>query len=48
MVGMSEFNLGNWDQASAAWGRASRYERSKNAAQQWMNHLREERARKAS
>jgi len=48
MVGMSEFNLGNWDQASAAWGRASRYERSKKSAEQWMNLLREERARKAS
>jgi tetratricopeptide (TPR) repeat protein len=48
MVGMSEFNLGNWDRASAAWGRASRYERSKKSAEQWMNLLREERARKAS
>jgi tetratricopeptide (TPR) repeat protein len=48
MVGMSEFNLGNWDRASAAWGRASRYERSRKSAQQWMNLLREERARKAS
>lgn len=45
MVGMAEFSLGNWDDASAAWGRASRYERSKKAAEQWMNHLREERAR---
>lgn len=45
MVGMSEFYLGNWDDASAAWGRASRYDRSKKAAQQWMNHLREERVR---
>ena len=48
MVGMSEFNMGNYDAASAAWGRASRFEKTKKSAQQWMNHLREERARKAS
>ncbi len=48
MVGMSEFNLGNYDDASAAWGRAMRFDKAKTAAQQWMNHLREERARKAS
>lgn len=48
MIGMSEFNLGNFDQASTAWGRASRYPRAKAAAEQWMNHLREERARRAS
>jgi tetratricopeptide (TPR) repeat protein len=47
MVGMSEFNLGNFDGASAAWGRASRFEKARTAAQQWMAHLREERARKA-
>lgn len=48
MIGMAEFNLGNYDGASAAWGRASRFDRAKDAAQQWMNHLKEERARKAS
>jgi len=47
MVGMSQFNLGNYDDASAAWGRASRYQKTKEAARQWMNHMREERARKA-
>jgi len=46
--GVSEFNLGNYDRASTAWGRASKYPKSKNAAQQWMNHMREERARKSS
>jgi tetratricopeptide (TPR) repeat protein len=45
MQGMAQFNLGNFDQASASWGRASRYESAKSAAQQWMNHMREERAR---
>jgi tetratricopeptide (TPR) repeat protein len=47
MVGMAEFNLGNFDRASAAWGRASRFDKTRTAAQQWMNHMREERARKA-
>jgi hypothetical protein len=28
--------------------RASRYPKAKNAAEQWMNHMREERARKSS
>jgi len=45
--GMTEFNLGRFDAASADWGKASRYPRSKEAAQQWMNHLREERKRRA-
>lgn len=48
MKGMSEFNLGNYDQASTNWGRASRFPKAKSAAEQWMNHMREERARKAS
>jgi tetratricopeptide (TPR) repeat protein len=47
MVGMSEFNLENYDAATEAWNRASRIEKTKKAAQQWMAHLREERARKA-
>jgi tetratricopeptide (TPR) repeat protein len=47
MVGMAHLSLENYDEAAAAWGRASRYERSKEPARQWMNHLREERARKA-
>ena len=45
--GMAEFNLGNFDSASSDWGKASRYPRTKDAAQQWMNHLREERRRRA-
>ena len=47
LLGMAEFNLGNWDRASTEWGRASRYPKSRQAAQQWMNHLREERAKRA-
>ncbi len=46
MLGMSEFNLGNWEGAENAWVQAGRIEQSKKAAQQWRNHLREERARK--
>lgn len=48
MLGMSAFNLGDFDRASANWGRAGRYERTRNAAQQWMAHLREERARRSA
>jgi len=45
--GMSEFNLGNYSKASTAWGRATKYPKAKKSAQQWMNHMREERARKS-
>lgn len=48
MKGMAEFNLGNWDQASTNWGRASHYKTAKAAAQQWMNALKDERARRSS
>ena len=41
--GMTQFNLGNFDSASADWGKAGRYDRTRDAARQWMNHLREER-----
>lgn len=47
LLGMAEFNLENYDQASSDWGKASRYPRTKDAAQQWMNHLQEERKRRA-
>ena len=45
--GMSEFNLGNYAKASTAWGRASKYPRAKKSAEQWMNHMREERRRRS-
>ena len=48
LQGMSEFNLGNFRKASTAWGRASKYPKAKMSAQQWMNHMREEQARKSS
>ncbi len=47
MKGMAEFNLGNFEQASTNWGRASKFKETKGPAQQWMNHMREERARRA-
>jgi len=47
LQGMSEFNLGNYNKASAAWGRASKYPKAKKSAQQWLNHMREERARRS-
>ncbi|HLF32533.1 MAG TPA: tetratricopeptide repeat protein [Xanthomonadales bacterium] len=45
--GMAEFNLGNFEQASSDWIAAGRYPKTKEAAQQWMNHLQEERQRRA-
>lgn len=39
--GMAEFNLGNFDSASSDWGRASRYDRTRSAAEEWIAHLRE-------
>ena len=46
LLGMSYFYLDNYDKASTAWGRAGKYAKSKKSAGQWMNHMREERARK--
>ena len=48
LLGMSYFNLENYSKASTAWGRASKYPKSKKSAQQWMNHMRVERARKVA
>jgi tetratricopeptide (TPR) repeat protein len=47
MIGMAEFSLENYEEALDAWRQANRYETARSAATQWMNHLREERARKA-
>lgn len=47
ILGMSEFNLGNYNKASTAWGHASKYPKAKKSAQQWMNHMREEQARRS-
>ena len=47
ILGMSEFNLGNYNNASEAWSRAVKYPKVKKSAQQWLNHMREERARKS-
>lgn len=45
--GMANFNLDRFDAASTDWGRASRFEGTRDAARQWMNHLREERLRRS-
>jgi tetratricopeptide (TPR) repeat protein len=37
--GMAQFNLGKLDSASADWGRAERYEQTREAARQWMNSI---------
>jgi tetratricopeptide (TPR) repeat protein len=46
--GMAEFNLGNFDKANSDWTSARRYPKAREAAQQWLNHLQEERGRRAS
>jgi tetratricopeptide (TPR) repeat protein len=47
LQGMSEFYMENFDKASTAWGRATKYPQSKKSAQQWMMHMQEERRRKS-
>jgi hypothetical protein len=44
--GMARFNLEDFDEASADWARASRIERTKSSAEQWIAHLREEQRRR--
>lgn len=46
--GMAQFNLGDNEAAAADWTRARRYDRTREAAQQWINHMREEQRRRAS
>ena len=46
--GMTQFELGNFDSASADWRKASSYDHTSDAARQWMNYLREERLRQES
>ena len=46
--GMAQFNLGNFESASSDWSKAGRHEKTREAARQWMNHLREERRRAVS
>ena len=45
--GMTEFNLGNFEAARSAWTNATRYPRARSSAEQWLNHMREERARRS-
>ena len=46
--GLVHFNLGELDRAGSDWARASRNEKNREAAQQWLNHLREERRKQNS
>jgi len=46
LLGMSEFSLENYDKAKKAWNQALKYPKSRKSAQQWISHMREERARK--
>jgi hypothetical protein len=46
--GLVHFNLDDYDDAESDWTRANRDDSSKDAAQQWLNHLREVRREQAS
>ena len=46
--GMARFGLDDLEQAAADWERAGRFESAREAARQWLNHLREERRRRTS
>lgn len=46
LLGMSEFSLENYAKAKKAWKSALKYPKSRKSAQQWINHMSEERARK--
>jgi len=46
--GMAQFNLGNYTAATSDWTQAGRHEKTRPAARQWLNHLEEERRRRAS
>ena len=46
--GMAQFNLGDISAARSDWTQAGRYEKTRDAARQWLNHLEEERRRRAS
>ena len=46
--GIAHFHLEDFGSAESDWQRASRDDKSRDAAQQWLNHLREERKVRAS
>ncbi len=47
LLGMAHMNLGNYDAAQEAFNQATNYSRVRQAAREWMNHLREERGRRS-
>ena len=46
--GLARYSLDRPAQAADDWERAGRYETARDAAAQWLNHLREERRRQTS
>lgn len=47
LLGMAEFNLGNFDSSLRYFNEASDYSRVNQAAREWMNHVREARSRRS-
>ena len=46
--GVARFHLGRLKDAGDDWNRAAQYERTRDSARQWINHLREAKRRRAS
>ncbi len=48
LLGMSYFNLGNYDASIEQFDQARQFDRVRQAASEWINHVREERGRRSS
>jgi len=47
LLGMAHMNLGDFESAQASFNEATNYSRVRQAAREWLNHLREERGRRS-
>lgn len=47
LLGMAQFNLGNFDASLEAFNEATNYRRVNQAAREWINHVREARGRRS-
>jgi len=48
LLGMAHMNLDDYEAAQASFNRATSYSRVRQAAREWLNHLREQRSRSSS
>jgi tetratricopeptide (TPR) repeat protein len=47
LLGMAQMNLGDYEAAQSAFNQATNYSRVRQAAREWMTHLRDERGRRS-